>query len=151
MDFNLEQFFIDIQNHNPPLTIEEIQLLLETKHNITLDIDTIEKWLTATKSKAEIKKSLDSKITQRSITSLLKDLNTLRDMLVSYLSKMDKTTNLSIDTIRELRRLILDIKELNKEIEEKEREELSLYYVPISDLREWIEKHKGDIDSKIYK
>ena len=137
---DLEKIFIKLQLHTPPFTIEEIKYILEEEYGVSMDINEIEKWIELTKEKVEVKKSINRKTTVKSIDSILMELEEIKKILMSKIN----TNQIDINVVKEVRMLILNLNQLSRELEKRQEETISQFYVPISDIKEYIKKLKKE-------
>lgn len=145
----LENFFIDAQCHEPPLTVEEIRYLLDRKHGEDMSIQVVEEYIRQTKEKALLQKSINEKRANRKAAQLLTDLNMLVSELMELLEKIKNSSSedgrpnkLQVDTLREIRKSIMDIGTMAGELKKQQEVTISHYYISIDKINEYIEKKK---------
>jgi hypothetical protein len=151
----LENFFIDAQCHEPELTAEEIRYLLERKNEETMSIEVVNTWLKQTKEKADLQKSINNKKANRKAAQLLTDLNMMVSELMDLLTKLKNdsdapnSSKLQIDTLREIRKSIMDVGTMAGELKKQQEVTISNYYVSIDKINEYIENKKKTSDKLI--
>jgi hypothetical protein len=143
----LENFFIDAQCHEPPLTIEEIRYILNRKHGEDMSIQVVEEYIKHTQDRASLQKSINEKRANRKAAQLLTDLNMLVSELMDLLDKLKNSDDtrpnkLQVDTLREIRKAIMDIGTMAGELKKQQEVTISHFYVSIDKINEYIEKKK---------
>jgi hypothetical protein len=143
----LENFFIDAQCHDPALTPEEIRYMLERKNEESMSIEVVKTWLDQTKEKSDLQKSINNKKANRKAQQLLTDLNMMVSELMDLLNKLKNSdeqgaSKLTIDTLREIRKSIMDVGTMAGELKKQQEVTISNYYISIDKINEYIENKK---------
>ena len=123
--------------------MEELQFLYNEEFNEAIGINKVEYYVSQTKDRALIKKQIKKKEQNKDVKSLINDLASIISYLKNLISKLDSVENSRtiISAMKEIRLTINDISSIKEELRNTQEENISKFYVPLSELREWIKNN----------
>lgn len=149
----IERKFIQFQLQDPLFTVEEIEYLVNKERNgeDKMTLEEVEFYLEATKERAKLQKAIDDKKSRRKAGALITDMNCLiadlREM-ITELKKEEGSNKTIVQTIKELRLSIMDIARLAGELQKQQDVKISLHYVPIHKIEEYVQQRLKEISEK---